>query len=335
MRTQAARWEEMHNYSARDKSISFLRGFPSNEIAEIKRISPHPSATTVIWSRERNGFQASYSEHEAPLSVHCVFRGNQLFSIGRRPNLLLDQSAYLILNDGQSYVHAVEGTPELESLTILFSVNLVEETFSPEFSGGDVLQFDCSSKNRLPVQFCERLRQNDNIVTPRLLRLRALLADSAAEEVVIVDELKIILRRMLHVHRDDVFAAEALPYQRSSTKLQMYDRLQRARDYIASALDEDWNLPNMSETVGFSPYHFQRCFTQMFGETPHQFLTNCRLNKASLMLRVSEKSVTQICGEVGFESLGSFSTLFCQRYGMSPIRFRNTGSDFSINSNRS
>lgn len=262
--------------------------------------------------------------------MHCVFKGSQSYLIGPRRQLLLEDSSYLVLNDGQSYQHAAQGMPEFESLSILFSLECAQAALSTQFKDSDLLQFDCSSKNRLPVQVCERLRQNDNIVSPRLLRIRSLLADSAHQELLIEEELKVLLLRILHVHRADVFAAEALPYQRSSTKFQMYERLHRAKDYISSSVEENWTLSSMADAVGFSPYHFQRCFAQMFGETPHQFLTNCRLKKASLMLRVSEKSVTQICGEVGFESLGSFSTLFCQRYGVSPIRFRNTISDFSM-----
>ena len=324
----------MQNHFEKNKTISILRGFPSSGFAEIKAILPHPSATTLILCRERNNFQSEYSMHEAPLSVHCVFRGTQAFTVGCRPKLLLDQSSYFILNDGQNFEHSVKGAPEFESLSIFFSVECAQEVLSTQIGTCDVLQFDCSSKNRLPLQICERLRENDNIVSPRLMRIRSLMADSATKEWLLEEELKILLQRILHVHRDDVFAADALPYQRPSTKMQMYQRLHRAKDYISSALDENWTLSNMAETVGFSPYHFQRCFTQMFGETPHQFLTNCRLKKASLMLRVSEKSVTQICGEVGFESLGSFSSLFCQRYGVSPIKFRSTGFDSSMDAGR-
>lgn len=325
--TSKRRLGKMQNFFVNNNSVSVLRGFPSDEAAEAKQIAPNPLATSLIWCRERNGFQASYSKREAPLSVHCVFAGTHSFLIGRRPKAQLDQSSYLVINDGQTFDHLAEGSPEFESLTIFFSAEFAEEVLAKQFGASDVLQFDCSSNNKLSVQFCERLRQNDNIVTPRLIRLRSILADSAGLEETIMDELRILLQRILHVHRDDVFAAEALPYQRSHTKLQMYDRLHRAKDYISSAYDEYWNLTSMAETVGFSPYHFQRSFTQMFGETPHQFLTNCRLRNASIMLKESDKSVTQICCEVGFESLGSFSTLFCQRYGLSPIRFRNSGSE--------
>ncbi len=246
-----------------------------------------------------------------------------------RPKVVLDETSYLILNDGKTFDHGRQGTPEIESLTIFFDVDFAKEVLSTQIGDADLLHFDCLSSNRLPINFFERLRKNDNIVTPRLMRIRSLLFESAAEDE-LHEEFKIILLRLLHVHRADVFTAEGLPFQRSSTKLLMFDRLYRARDYISSALDENWTLPNMAETVGFSPFHFQRCFTQMFGESPHQFLTNCRLSRASMMLKKSDKSVTQICGEIGFESLGSFSTLFCQRYGVSPIRFRSMFSEAAL-----
>jgi len=138
----------------------------------------------------------------------------------------------------------------------------------------------------------------------------------------VLEELKVILQRLLHIHRSDVFEAESMPFRRASTRFQMYDRLQRSRDYISSSVDESWSLADMAKTADLSPYHFQRCFTRMFGISPSQYLTDCRLQRASQLLRVSRKSVTEICGDVGFESLGSFSSSFCQRFGLSPNQFR-------------
>jgi AraC-like DNA-binding protein len=56
--------------------------------------------------------------------------------------------------------------------------------------------------------------------------------------------------------------------------------------------------------------------------TPHQYLTRHRLARAALMLRRSARSVTEICFEAGFESPGSFSTLFRRHFGLSPREFR-------------
>ena len=71
-----------------------------------------------------------------------------------------------------------------------------------------------------------------------------------------------------------------------------------------------------------SPWHTLRFFRAAFGETPKEFQTRLRLERAKQLLTVTSRSVTEICFDVGFSSLGSFSTLFRQHVGQSPKAFR-------------
>jgi AraC-like DNA-binding protein len=71
-----------------------------------------------------------------------------------------------------------------------------------------------------------------------------------------------------------------------------------------------------------SPFHFIRQFEAVFGVTPHQFRIQARLDLAKRLLALSDYSVTDVCMEVGFSSLGSFSTLFTDRVGEAPSAYR-------------
>jgi AraC-like DNA-binding protein len=73
---------------------------------------------------------------------------------------------------------------------------------------------------------------------------------------------------------------------------------------------------------GFSYYHFIRLFKAVFGETPHQFRSHAQIERAKHLLILTKLSVTEVCMEVGFSSLGSFSTLFSRRVGISPSAFQ-------------
>src|SRR5262249_27858422 len=81
-------------------------------------------------------------------------------------------------------------------------------------------------------------------------------------------------------------------------------------------------LADAAAEAYLSPFHFLRLFRQAFGETPHEFLTRVRLERAQLLLSTSRRPVTEVCLDVGFSSLGSFSTLFSRRVGVSPSVFR-------------
>ena len=71
-----------------------------------------------------------------------------------------------------------------------------------------------------------------------------------------------------------------------------------------------------------SPFHFIRQFQAVFGETPHQLRIQARLERAKHLLALSDYSVTDVCMEVGFSSLGSFSDLFSRRVGLPPSAYR-------------
>jgi len=100
------------------------------------------------------------------------------------------------------------------------------------------------------------------------------------------------------------------------------ERLGRARDFIDHCYDHPLSLDQISEKACFSRYHFLRLFRQAFNKTPHQYLIERRIEKAKELLGGDELRVTDVCFEVGFQSLGSFSTLFHKNVGHAPIIYR-------------
>jgi AraC-like DNA-binding protein len=103
-----------------------------------------------------------------------------------------------------------------------------------------------------------------------------------------------------------------------------FDSLCRARDLLGRACDRPLSIREVAKRAGVSPFHFIRQFQALFGETPHQFRIRARLNRAKQLLATSDCSVTDVCMEVGFSSLGSFSDLFARRIGAPPSSYRKT-----------
>jgi len=109
---------------------------------------------------------------------------------------------------------------------------------------------------------------------------------------------------------------------RAASREELYRRLHRARDYAAACLDEPITLNDMARVACLSTNHFLRTFKQAFHQTPHQYLTRIRLERAQGLLTQTNQPVTDVCFAVGFESLGSFSWLFRQRVGLAPDAYR-------------
>ncbi len=111
---------------------------------------------------------------------------------------------------------------------------------------------------------------------------------------------------------------EGLPAQSSD----VYERLCRAREFIDLCYDLPLNLEQISSQACFSRFHFLRLFREAFDKTPHQYLVARRIEKAKELLSSHELRVTDICFEVGFQSLGSFSSLFHKYVGQPPVLYR-------------
>jgi AraC-like DNA-binding protein len=99
-------------------------------------------------------------------------------------------------------------------------------------------------------------------------------------------------------------------------------RLCRAREMLRDVADRPLTIDEVAREAAMSPFHFIRQFSALFGDTPHQFRIEARLDRAKRLLAFGNHSVTDVCMEVGFSSLGSFSDLFSRRVGMPPSAYR-------------
>jgi len=101
-----------------------------------------------------------------------------------------------------------------------------------------------------------------------------------------------------------------------------FRRLCRARDLLASDYQSVVNLERAAREACLSPFHFHRLFASAFGQTPHEFLTRLRMDRARHLLVSGEMSVTDVCFEVGYSSLGSFSMKFRSFVGQAPTEYQ-------------
>lgn len=98
--------------------------------------------------------------------------------------------------------------------------------------------------------------------------------------------------------------------------------LRRARDLLDREYARPVDVPMMARAALMSVAHFSRSFREAFGETPYGYLQTRRVERAMALLRRGDRSVTEVCLEVGFTSLGSFGTTFTRLVGMPPGAYR-------------
>src|SRR5688572_191470 len=99
-------------------------------------------------------------------------------------------------------------------------------------------------------------------------------------------------------------------------------RLLRARDAMDRAYAEPLDVRTVAAVAHVSEAHFIRSFRSVFGETPHRYLQRRRVERSMFLLRETDRSVTDICFDIGFTSLGTFSRTFHEIVGETPSDYR-------------
>lgn len=101
-------------------------------------------------------------------------------------------------------------------------------------------------------------------------------------------------------------------------------KLQIVINYINDYLNRDLHLAELANLVQMSPYYFSRLFKQSTGVTPHQYVTQCRIEKAKQLLKKPDLSITYISQQVGFHDQSHFSKTFGKIVGLTPKKYRNS-----------
>jgi AraC-like DNA-binding protein len=98
--------------------------------------------------------------------------------------------------------------------------------------------------------------------------------------------------------------------------------LLRARDLADARYAEPLEVDDLARAAGLSRAHFSREFRRAFGVSPHAYLLTRRLERAAALLRNTDRSVAEVCFDVGLQSVGSFTTSFKRAYGKTPTTYR-------------
>lgn len=265
-----------------------------------------------------------FREHWGPLSIKCTVAGTERYQTqGERYTVRPDN--YLILNTGQLYsceIPVEQMEDETEAFTVFFRPQLAEEVLSAIVNPDDTLLDEPHRINAYPVTFFEGPHHHDTVVSPLVRQLRAAGESGVATPGWYEEQFNLLLAAMLCQHRGVVSKVESLPFKRRPTRIEIYRRLLLARDYIDGNYGQELRLGDIAGTACMALHHFLRMFHAAFHVTPHQYLTEKRLCAARRLLATTDMPVTDICIEVGFVSLGSFSTLFSRTAGMSPVAYR-------------
>jgi len=258
--------------------------------------------------------------HTDRFSLKFAFTGAEAYYVRHR-KLTVERNRLLVVNAGQPYAGTVQSVEWVQCLAIYFAPALLEAAAS-NLSDEQLLTnpFD---QTGAAVWFYEQLLAAPPTLQRRLRQLKQKLESGPLSDMALEEQLHAILLELLATHHRQVGAAAGLlSAVKPTTRLEIYRRLHLARKFIEAEATEALSLASIAQVSMLSRNHLLRHFRQLFGHSPHQYLTAVRLEKAKTLLMQSELPVREVGGATGFESPSSFGRLFKSVFALTPQQFR-------------
>lgn len=273
------------------------------------------SGALILSSREMES-----TDHVSRLSIRCVLNGTQYYKLGRN-DYVITPTSYLLINQGQIYRTAFSADHNVDMMLVAFKPGFAEQLLYGLVTPDDKL-LDNPFDSAQPVLFFEQTYPQDPYIVGIFAQLRQYIFASTRDRTALDSLYTGLLLRLLDSHRALYRTITAMSPAKHSTKVELYRRLSIAKDYIDAHLHDDIHLDTVSRIACISKYHFLRLFKEVYGITPHRYITTQRLQRAALLLQTTARPVSTIHCDVGFEDGGSFSRLFRRSFGTTPSAYR-------------
>jgi AraC family transcriptional regulator len=248
-----------------------------------------------------------------PLSIKGVISGSATWETSQGRYELVP-GAVLLLNDGEEYTLTVDSLQPVETFNLFFQRGFVEDAFRSATTPSAAL---LDAPAPAAMTFTERLHF-DTPLARELVRAHASFRDREP----LAESFYSAALELAASERSFRDRAAKLPALRASTRDELARRLGIGTSFLHASLDRRVTVAEAAREACLSPFHFHRLFTSFHGVTPHRYVTRLRLQRAKALLRATDRDVAEVALACGFESAGSFTTLFKRTFGTPPARFR-------------
>ncbi len=255
---------------------------------------------------------------KGPLSIFSNLSGKSTVTVDKY-RVHLTPGTFFITNAGQFYNLEI-GTSTTETANIHFGEGFSQGALrsleqSPEqLMNDDTLQTTSSFYNRVVRMDADFQKLLTAALAPG--------KNSLEEDQALFDILTKLVNDEVRLRRQQ----DQLAALKKSTKEEILKRMLRVTDYLYTVTDAQPDLDELSRISCLSKFHFLRLFKIAFGQTPHQFLTSLKIERAKSLLRSSQADAKAIASSLGYKDASSFSRQFFQHVGAYPSHYRRNAS---------
>jgi AraC family transcriptional regulator len=262
-----------------------------------------------------------YPEHWTPLSIKCAFGGKEYYKF-KNITYAVDNNNFLLLNEGTTYSSYINSETLTESLTLNFSQKNIQDLSAYIFNNERILLDNPFKIQSQDLRVFEKLYPHNFQTYSFIETIKKSKGNSCIESNHLLETLYCFLEELVNFNSITNSEIDKIQAKKRATREELYKRLHIAKDYIQSCYDEDISLDSLSKLCCLNPFHLLREFKKYFKTTPHKYVTHMRLKESKRLIMQTDKSITDILTDVGFEDLSSFSKLFKNYFGASPQNYR-------------
>ncbi|HCW08936.1 MAG TPA: hypothetical protein DGG95_16395, partial [Cytophagales bacterium] len=218
---------------------------------------------------------------------------------------------------GQNYTLEIDAKSTTETFNIHFGDHFAEELIRSQSSSIEKIMEERFYKTNESFSFYNRLIRKTKTIHELLIQLQ--------RNTDLLKEEELLAQLFIELFNDElklVSAVNDLPSVKKSTRTELVKRILLSTDYIHEFYYKRLSLDELASISCLSKFHFLRLFKIAIGKTPHQFITETRIQKSKELLMTSPKEIKLIADAVGFTDSSSFSRAFYQQVGSYPSQFR-------------
>lgn len=260
-------------------------------------------------------------QHLSRLTIRSVFNGYQYHQVEGSEHVV-DANKYLVVNEGQSYSSEIHTEKPIEALIIAFRSGFLEQLQYGITSNDKQLLDNPFKEDFDTICFFENTYTSSIDVQQIFQQIRWVILTQQSDLLLLEELFTQLLQNILLKHYQVLKQVQEIPNKKSATQIELYKRISTAKDFMDVHCNKNLSLSEISRAAALSPYHFLRIFKTFYGITPHQYLTQTRMQFAHYLLQSSSKTIGEISLACGFESHSAFGRVFRRVWGCSPLEVR-------------
>jgi AraC family transcriptional regulator len=270
---------------------------------------PLLSHNRVISASTTNAYH--YPEHQTPhlLVANSINKGNY-FVEGKQ--LSISERQFLFLNADEKLAIEFNENVPLHTLIILFEESFFLRCCYYYTTSEESLLGNPETHTKAEIWFPRIAHYCDHVISAKLAEIKIAEFDKSAFDTMlfelagaILHQNGLVCNRIQHLGK------------KKSTKEELYKRLTIAVDWMNDNICQQVTLDELAQVACLNKFHFLSAFKTVYNTTPASFMRERKLQRAHTLL-MQQTTVTDVCYQLGFESIGSFSNLFKKRFQTTP-----------------